>query len=284
MLPIDNSTIESTFKYDYSRSNNSITFTQNISSVKYVITVISNDLIRVRVWPKGSPVTTRTWSVVEESSNDVPFDGNIRHNDKLHDSSNVFGDKIPTIDFTVHQDNNNLMFISTANLKLEINLCQHFAIAWKTVTGNNFIVAKDNPIVPYQVTSDRYHRHTLCRFAADHYYGLGEKSGPLDKCHRRYRMRNTDALAYNAELSDPLYKHIPFYITLHDCHAYGIFYDTTNDCTFDMGCEVDNYYGNMRYFESKDVDIDYYFINGPSIQQVVERYTKLTGRPPLAPK
>jgi alpha-glucosidase len=51
-----------------------------------------------------------------------------------------------------------------------------------------------------------------------------------------------------------------------------------------MGCEVDNYYDHMLYFETVDPDLDYYFINGPSIESVVEPYTELTGRPPLAPK
>jgi hypothetical protein len=37
---------------------------------------------------------------------------------------------------------------------------------------------------------------------------LGEKSGPLDKHNRRMKMRNTDAFGYNAEFSDPLYKHV----------------------------------------------------------------------------
>ncbi|CAF4668859.1 unnamed protein product, partial [Rotaria magnacalcarata] len=79
-------------------------------------------------------------------------------------------------------------------------------------------------------------RHTLTRPTTDdqyYYYGLGEKTGPIDKKFRRYRMRNMDAMGYNAEHTDPLYKHIPFYITLRfDC-AFGLFYDTTYDCTFD---------------------------------------------------
>lgn len=41
-----------------------------------------------------------------------------------------------------------------------------------------------------------------------------------------------------------------------------------------MGKENSNYY----YFSAVDGNIDYYFINGPQINKVVERYTYLTGR------
>ena len=55
--------------------------------------------------------------------------------------------------------------------------------------------------------------HYLVRDPSDHYYGFGEKSGDANKHGRRLRMGTTDALGYDAATSDPLYKHIPFYIT-----------------------------------------------------------------------
>ena len=42
----------------------------------------------------------------------------------------------------------------------------------------------------------------------DQHFGLGDKSGPLDRSGRRFRMRQMDALGYNAETGDPLYKHV----------------------------------------------------------------------------
>ncbi|CAM4769936.1 unnamed protein product [Rotaria magnacalcarata] len=256
---------------------NSITFAQNDSPSKYMITVLTNNLIRVRVWPRGEPVTTRTWSIVEEDTNDVPYEGRLRHEITTNTSNE-------TRFYNIIDDDNQIL-ISTETLTCKIYLHKPFAIIWMV---NNKILLEDNPICSYQYhDSTQQFRHTLTRPTTDdqyYYYGLGEKTGPIDKKFRRYRMRNMDAMGYNAEHTDPLYKHIPFYITLRfDC-AFGLFYDTTYDCTFDMGCEIDNYYGNMLYFETKDPDLDYYFINGPLIEHVIEQYTKLTGRCPLAPK
>ena len=73
------------------------------------------------------------------------------------------------------------------------------------------------------------------------YYGLGETSGALNKHGRRFVMKPTDAMGYNAELTDPLYKHWPFLI-VYDSEldfAYGLFYDTRSKITFDLGCEIE---------------------------------------------
>ncbi|CAF3672689.1 unnamed protein product [Rotaria sordida] len=257
---------------------NSIIFSQDNSSTKYIITVLTNNLIRIRVWPKGKPVTTRTWAIVDHDTNDVPYEGRLRHEIPIIKNNNE------SCFFKILNDKNQVI-LSTEKLTCKIHLHKPFAITWII---NNEILLQDNPICGYQYDdSIQQFRHTLSRPYIEneyYYYGLGEKSGPIDKKFRRYRMRNMDAMGYNAEYSDPLYKHIPFYITLRHDRAFGLFYDTTYDCTFDMGCEINNYFGNMLYFETKDPDLDYYFINGPLIEHVIEQYTKLTGHCPLAPK
>jgi alpha-glucosidase len=66
--------------------------------------------------------------------------------------------------------------------------------------------------------------------------------------------------------------------------AYGLLYDNLAATTFDLGREYDNYLGRYRYYTAEDGDIDYYFIYGPSLEQVVERYSALVGRPSLPPR
>ncbi|CAF1275768.1 unnamed protein product [Adineta ricciae] len=265
-------------KWIHDKANQIIIISQENQLTKYIISVLTHNLIRVRVWPKGEPVTARTWAIVDKETNDVPYEGRLRHEISRNNYSN------DTCNFTAIEHENEL-WISTDTITCKIHLHKPFAIVWMT---NHEILLQDNPVCSYQYsTSTQQFRHTLSRPSTDdhyHYYGLGEKSGPIDKKSRRYRMRNMDAMGYNAEHSDPLYKHIPFYITLRHDHAFGLFYDTTYDCTFDFGCEIDNYFGDMVYFESKDPDLDYYFINGPLIEHVIEQYTKLTGHCPLAPK
>ena len=128
--------------------------------------------------------------------------------------------------------------------------------------------------------------HYLHRELGEKYFGLGERAGDMNRAGQRYRLTNIDAMGYKRATSDPLYKHIPFYITCRPEAglAFGLFYDTLSDCVFDFGKEVDNYHGPYRSFTADDGDIDYYFIAGPRVDQVVPRFTWLAGRPVFMPK
>jgi alpha-glucosidase (family GH31 glycosyl hydrolase) len=91
----------------------------------------------------------------------------------------------------------------------------------------------------------------------------------LNRGGQRYRLTNIDAMGYSARTSDPLFKHIPFYIACRPDAglAFGLFYDTLSDCVFDFGKEVDNYHGPYRSFTADHGDLDYYFIAGPRVDQ-----------------
>ena len=129
--------------------------------------------------------------------------------------------------------------------------------------------------------------HFLVREVFDHYYGFGEKSGDANKHGRRLRMRTTDALGYDAETSDPLYKHIPFYITVRPASgaaSVGLFYDNLSHGAFDLGQEIDAYHGPYRSFEASDGDLDLYLIFGAQVSDVVAEFTALTGRTAFPPR
>lgn len=99
------------------------------------------------------------------------------------------------------------------------------------------------------------------------------------------RMHNTDSLGWNAAKSDPLYKMIPFYIDFNTTTniASGLYYNNTHDSVFDMDCEHSNYWLRYSYFQCDGGDLDVFFIGGPTIKQVVEHYTDLTGKSAMMP-
>ncbi|MFC3813994.1 TIM-barrel domain-containing protein [Lysobacter sp. GCM10012299] len=111
-----------------------------------------------------------------------------------------------------------------------------------------------------------------------HFYGLGDKAGPLDRRGRAFTMWNSDAYGWQGT-SDPLYKSIPFFIGLRAGTAYGLFFDNTSRSSFDFGKESEEYFS----FGAEGGALDYYFIAGPEPARVLERYTALTGRTPLPP-
>lgn len=118
----------------------------------------------------------------------------------------------------------------------------------------------------------------------EHVYGFGEKNGRLDKRGwalggYNYVMWNTDTYRYDSS-TDPLYVSVPFYLVTRGTKAHGIFLDNTWRSTFDVGRER----RDLLTFGAEGGDLDWYFINGPTPKQVVERYTALTGRMPMPPR
>jgi alpha-glucosidase len=99
-------------------------------------------------------------------------------------------------------------------------------------------------------------------------------------------MSPKDAMGYDPIETDSLYKHIPFYIKCNRNTkiASGYFYHTTYECDFDMGKEHSNYWKKHSRFRADGGDIDLFFIAGPSISDVITRYTDLTGKSCMLPR
>ncbi|WP_246359187.1 glycoside hydrolase family 31 protein [Paenibacillus phytorum] len=113
----------------------------------------------------------------------------------------------------------------------------------------------------------------------ENFYGFGEQSGGLNKRGKSIGMWNTDAYSYNKN-TKYLYTTIPFFIGLKDQKAYGIFFDNTNRSYYEMASEKDDYY----YFYANGGKLTYYFINGPKIGDVIDKYTELTGKINMPPQ
>jgi len=129
----------------------------------------------------------------------------------------------------------------------------------------------------------RGQRHYLARESGEQIFGLGDKSGNLDKSGRRFRLDSCDAMGYDAESSDPLYHHVPFYICKNSAGAVGLFYDTHASCAFDFGAEISNYTGAYRYASVAEDALVYYILLG-SLAQIVTGFSALTGGSAFPPK
>ena len=129
-----------------------------------------------------------------------------------------------------------------------------------------------------QATDKNYHVQAVKRMEGDEaFYGFGDKAGVLNKKNYDYEMWNTDNPAAHTEAFKALYKSIPFFITLRESCVYGIFFDNTCKTYFDLAKENKEYY----FFGSDRGNLDYYFIAGDNMPEVVADYTYLTGRTPL---
>ena len=110
------------------------------------------------------------------------------------------------------------------------------------------------------------------------YYGLGDKPQHLNLKGHRFENWATDSYAYGKD-TDPIYKAIPFYTGLHHGKSYGIFFDNTFRTFFDFCHER----RNVTSFWAQGGEMNYYFIYGPNMMDVVTSYTDLTGTPELPP-
>ena len=110
------------------------------------------------------------------------------------------------------------------------------------------------------------------------FYGLGDKATQLNLKGKRLENFATDQYAFQKD-QEPLYKVVPFYIGLQNKQSYGIFFDNTFRTYFDFCHER----RNVTSYWAEGGEMNYYFIYGPQMQDVVTTYTDLTGKPELPP-
>jgi len=115
----------------------------------------------------------------------------------------------------------------------------------------------------------------------DVFFGLGEKSGLLNKRNRAFKMFNRDALGYDAGSSDPLYKSIPFFMKYHRKRRSicGLFFPSPCVEEVNFGVESIFYY----YVRLEEGPFGYYLFTGDDYKDILRGYTQLTGRPTLPP-
>lgn len=184
-----------------------------------------------------------------------------------------------TASLTVYMDDRDFIQIYDKNKKL---LCEDFAVEQKAtqemskeeleqLREEGHVVPSEELLLAFNVTKKLYGDETI--------YGLGDKTGFLNKKGYDYMMWNSDNPDPHVENQTfrALYKSIPFFIVLRDEAVYGIFLDNTYRSYFDMGFESREYYS----FGATGGELDYYFIAGKDIAEVIKNYTFLTGRAPL---
>ncbi|MEZ2576147.1 glycoside hydrolase family 31 protein [Buttiauxella ferragutiae] len=234
--------------------------------------VLEQGMFRVLIKRENKLALNRTWSIAPES--DVPWEG--------RDRESLQGFALPG--FTVEELDDTLR-ISTDKLRVTVH--QPLWLEWEYLNQDSQwqLLASDRPTSAYLLNAHGDGvAHYQRRFKEERYYGLGEKAGPLQRTGKRYEMRNLDAMGYNAESTDPLYKHIPFTITRRPDVSFGMFYDNLSSCWLDLGNEIDNYHLPYRRWQAESGDVDYYLFLGPQVLDVTKAFVRLTGKTLFGPK
>jgi alpha-glucosidase len=205
------------------------------------VTALREDILRVRMWQGNAVPEDASWAVLPEArTSSVPV------------TPQALG-------------------FTTKSLKVSVG--DHLQLTVSDLQGNT--LQKDAAPALWEGT-----RFTVSkqRSFSDHFFGLGDKPGPLDRAGQAFTMWNTDAFGWQ-ESTDPIYKSIPFFLNINHGRTLGVFLDNTWRTNFDFGRADENRYT----FGSLNGPIDYYLIYGPEPKQVVTSWAWLTGPTPLPP-
>lgn len=244
-----------------------------------IVDFLGDHLARLLVVRPGGLRLARTWSISPELGGGEEARGRLRLDRQ------GFAD----IAFEVEETERAIVLQSRC-IRVEIARAP-LALTWQhcaSAADEFTTVLADRPTSAYQFErTGAGFSHFLIRDPAERYYGFGEKSGDADKHGRRLVMATTDALGYDSETSDPLYKHIPYYVTVRPDRAgaaTGLFYDNLARGTLDLGQTIDAYHGLFRSFAACDGDLDVYVLFGPALADVVAGFANLTGRSVFPPR
>lgn len=214
-------------------------FTAGDSTLR--VTALRDDVLRVRMWRGEHAPEDASWAVLPEA-----------RTAQVNVTLTVGG------------------FETTA---LEVTVDDKLRLAVTDRAGH--LLQQD--IEPVQWQGDRFRIYKR-KWPDEHFFGLGDKPGPLDRVGQAFTMWNTDNFGWQ-ESTDPIYKSIPFFMSFKGGTALGVLFDNTWRSFFDFGREMPDAYS----FGAPNGPIDYYLIYGPDPKKVVETYAWLTGPTPLPP-
>ena len=212
------------------------------------ITALRDDVVRIRVGPNGQLAEDASWAVLPAS-------------------------RTATVGITAASDADSVGF-TTKLLRVEVER-KTSRVVVKDIQGN--VLHEDAPGWPAEFHDGAFRIYK--RMPDDeHYFGLGDKVGPLDRREQAFTLWNTDAFGFQ-ESTDPIYKSIPFFLSVRGPRATGVFFDNTWRSSFDFGKSQHGVYS----YGAEGGAIDYYILYGPDAKHVLGSYAWLTGPTPLPP-
>jgi alpha-glucosidase len=115
------------------------------------------------------------------------------------------------------------------------------------------------------------------------FYGNGEKYAWVNHLGTANINYNSDVLfhhpLHHAQVT-AMHTAIPFYLGVAPGKAYGIYFDNSFRTELDFAGKDPG----VVSFKAAGGSLDYFFLVGPSVADVVGQYGQLTGKPPLPPK
>lgn len=185
-----------------------------------------------------------------------------------------------TVSPEIMEDNETLCFsIDDINVSIEKQ-------NWRMkVSNENGLLFQDREYISYNFGHElgKGSTHFITREPDEKIYGLGDKTGNVNKNKMSFKLGATDAMGFDARSSDPLYKQLPFYICENSKGSYGIYYDTYSNGEISFGKEINNYYDPYKAFRCNEENLVFYVIFG-TVSEIVRRFSNMCGPILFPPK
>lgn len=181
----------------------------------------------------------------------------------------VYDDKDTKVDIVENEES---LKLTSGNLSVRINKKTNWSMDFFNLE-DKLTSSKSNAMAYTQIEDKgNFMREQLSLSVGELIYGLGERFTPFVKNGQTIDIWNEDG----GTSTEQSYKNIPFYVTNK---GYGVFVNQPECVSFEVGSEK----VTKVQFSVPGESLDYYVINGPSIKEVIQKYTDLTGKPALPP-
>lgn len=187
------------------------------------------------------------------------------------------GPQYPLTHSTEHlirmEDTNSFAALHSGNLSVRVTKGENWALDFlrngERITGS---VAKSNGYIQNAKDGTTHLYERLDLGVGETVYGLGERFTAFVKNGQNVETWNRDG----GTSTEQAYKNIPFYLTNR---GYGVLVNHPECVSFEIGSEK----VSKVQFSVEGEYLEYLIFDGPTPKQVLDRYTRLTGRPALPP-
>ena len=165
-----------------------------------------------------------------------------------------------------------VLSLQSGQLRVEVPAKDSYSLTF--FDGDKKITSSDPRGLSYIIGDDHtsYLREQLSLDVGELIYGLGERFGPFVKNGQTVDIWNEDG----GTSTEQAYKNIPFYLSNK---GYGVFVNHLDKLSYEVASEKNT----QVQFSLAGEKLDYFIINGPTLEKVLTRYTDLLGKPALPP-
>ncbi|CAH1224307.1 Alpha-xylosidase [Paenibacillus auburnensis] len=196
----------------------------------------------------------------------------IIHNDGVIDRGPAFELTKGTGDHVQIEENEAQTVLISGGLRVVINKGTQWSVDF--YRGDERITGSGYKSMAYITDQDgnTFMREELDIGVGEFVYGLGERFTAFVKNGQVVDIWNKDG----GTSSEQAYKNIPFYVT---SKGYGVFVNQPELVSYEIASEK----VKKAQFSVAGESLEYFVIEGPTIKEVISKYTSLTGKPALPP-